>query len=181
MINNSNYLVGEVMISLEEYKEYLINYYRYEIDNNVSGRGRRRKELSRKYGDELLEKIINDTYDFIRDVFSSDTIKFGYCKFDLDMDTTSYISLNICGGGFADISFIDNKGRIISKYILGRIFGNQFMIYVKEDVEHRSEDDFVFGIDANYFLYMQGFPENMSDLEKELFGKNKQLVKTDIN
>ena len=169
------------MISLEEYKEYLINYYRYEIDNNESGRDRRRKEISRKYKDELLVKIISDTYDFIKDIFASDTIKFGYCKFDLDMDTTSYISLNICGGGFADISFTDIKGRIISKYILERVFGNQFMIYVKEDVEHRSEDDFVFNIDANYFLYMQGFPENMSDLEKELFGKNKQLVKTDIN
>lgn len=53
--------------------------------------------------------------------------------------------------------------------------------YIKSRALEEHEDNFVFGIDANYFLYMQGFPENMSDLEKELFGKNKQLVKTDIN
>lgn len=39
------------MLTINEYKKYLINYYRYEIDNNVEKRSKREEELKRKYDD----------------------------------------------------------------------------------------------------------------------------------
>ena len=101
------------MITIEEYKKYLIDYYKYEIDNNNDKRKERRIELSRKYNDELLNKIIVDTYDFIKDIFNSDTINKGYCSFELEDDTTSILSLNICGGGLQDTIITDMNDRNI--------------------------------------------------------------------
>jgi hypothetical protein len=159
------------MITLEEYKEYLINYYRYEIDNNDLKREERRKEFITKYSNEYIQKIIDDTYQFIREIFESDTIDYGYYNHHLEDDTTSYISLNICGGGFADTIFKDTNDRCISKYILRKVFGSHFMVYIKDDeIEYETEDPEIMGINCNYSLYMQEFPTNMKEIKENIFG-----------
>ena len=167
------------MISLKEYKNHLINFYEYEIDNNPNKRNERKIELERKYNNNALKKIIFDTYDFINDIFICDTINHGYCYFELGSDTTSYISLVICGGGCQDTIYTDLKGRNISKYILKNIFGNNFSIEVKEEERlfYSDNDLDVVGIDIDYLLYMQGFPRNMKEIKENLFGKSKQLKK----
>lgn len=160
------------MITLEEYKEYLISVYRYEIDNTEENINKRKNNLKRKYDDDFLRKIIIDTYSFVRDVLSSKTIKNGYCSFDLEKDTTSYIDLNLVGGYNSDTIFSDANGKLISKYILSKVFGDYFIIDVKEElIDYETEDEDIFGIDVNYSLYMQGFPKDIEKLQEKYLEK----------
>ena len=53
------------MITLEEYKMYLINSYVYEIDNTDKKRQERKNYLEEKYKDVYINKIIEDTYKII--------------------------------------------------------------------------------------------------------------------
>lgn len=170
------------MITLEEYKKYLIEYYRYEYDNSIEKRLERTLLLGRKFNDLLIQKIINDTYDLIKEVLDSDEAKNGYCKFELDEDSTSYISLGLVGGYFTDILFKDNKGRIISRYIMQKVFGSYFYIDVTEEEYYfTDEDDFdgvdIIGVDCHYSLYMQGFPNNLDEIKNDLFGETRELSK----
>lgn len=166
------------MISLEEYKNYLIDTYHWEYDNNDKMKQERKERLSKKYSDEFLQKIVKDTQKFVADIFNSETINYGYCRFELYQDTTSYISLGLSGGWFSDRLFTDIKGRIISEYILHNIFGKQFMIYVKdEEIIIDTDNDLIVGVDYTYSLYMQGFPQNINEIKEEFLDKTKQLIK----
>jgi len=162
------------MITLEEYKQYLINFYIVEYDSTKEKLNERNKILSNKYPDELLLKIINDTYDFIYDIYNTNTLEHGYCEFKLEDNTESFIKLDLIGGWFSDRLFsIDNK--IISESILKRVFGNSFMIYIREDeIEEVNEED-IYSLYDEYYLYMQGFPNNMNKIKKDLFGKTRVL------
>ncbi len=165
------------MTTLDEYKEYLINYYRWPIDNNEDRRKERAIYLSERYSDQYLQKIIDDTYSFIKDIFLSDTIKKGYCMFDVDENPSSYIKLAIHGGGFSDNIYIDSEKRCVSEYLLKRIFGEYLIVELREnEIEYESGDD-IFGIRCEYSLYMQGFPQNVDEIKEKLFGKNKKLIK----
>ena len=166
------------MITLEEYKKYLIDYYIYEYDNNEKKRIERTTLLGREFNDILIQRIIDDTYDFIKEVLDSDEVKEGYCNFELDEDRTSYISLGLVGGYFADTLFRDNKGRIISRYIMQRVFGSQFIIGIKEEEYHFGDEDDIdgvdiMGIDYHNSLYMQGFPSNLDEIRRDLFGETR--------
>ena len=146
------------MISLYDYKEYIINYCDYEIDNNEEKINQRCIELLGKYSDSYLRKIIDDTYDFISEMPLEDIMERGYYTYDLDRDTTSYISLNITGAGVADTIFTDAEGRLISKYILRKKFGDSLVVYVKEEeVPSNTKDKKLVSYDGDYSLYMQGF------------------------
>ena len=152
------------MITLEEYKEYLISVYRYEIDNTEENIIKRKNNLKKEYDDNFLRKIIIDTYKFIREILSSETIKHGFCSFDLEDDNTSYIYLDLVGGYNSDTIFSDSNGKLISKYILSKVFGDYFIIDVKEElIDYETEDEDVYWIDVNYSLYMKWFRK---DIEK---------------
>lgn len=159
------------MISLEEYKNILIDYYFYECDNSIEKRKLREQNLNKEYGDEYLNKIIEDTYNFIKKIF--DEIENSYFKIPLYEDTTSYISLNLIGGYSSDTLFTDCSGSIISRYILKRTFGSQLIVEVHTDEYEIDDDPDVISFSYIYSLYMQGFPDNMEDIKEELFGKNK--------
>ena len=58
-------------ISLDSYKKYLVDYYKYECDNNEICRQRRKDSLERQYTDELLNSIIDGTYRFIDKILES--------------------------------------------------------------------------------------------------------------
>ncbi len=156
------------MITLEEYKKYLINHYRSEYDNNSEKREERKRILERKYSDEDLQRIISQTYDFIRDVLISDTLDSGYIKIPVYDDTTEYISLNLVGGYFSDMYIIDNDGRQISEHIINDFFGKQINFEIREEITEKEEDDIV-GLYPDYFIYMQGFPNNIEEIKKEFF------------
>lgn len=156
------------MITVEEYKDHLINIYRSEYDNNPEKREERKQILERHYSDEDLQRIISQTYDFIRDVLLSDTLEYGYIKMPVYDDTTDYISLNLVGGYFSDMYIIDDNGRQISEYIINRFFGNQVNLEVREEITEIEEDDVV-GLYPEYFIYMQGFPQNINEIKKAFF------------
>lgn len=163
------------MISLDEYKEYLINYHIFNIDSIEENKNKRTEYLSGHYSDKYLQKVIDNTYDFVKDIFASDTIQDGYCIFDADENSQSSIYLNTHGGYDSDKIFIDLQGRYISEYILKQVFGNYFCIYLKiEEIDYDVDEDIV-GIMYQYSLYMQQFPKNMDEIKENLFGKTKGL------
>ena len=165
------------MTTIDEYKEYLINYYRWPIDNNEESKRKREVYLLSKYSDQYLQKIIDDTYNFIKDIFSSDTIKFGYCIFDANENSISYINLAIHGGGPSDNIYIDLEERNISEYLLKQIFGKFFSIELREDVFEYEADEDIIGIRYKYSLYMQGFPQKLDEIKEKFFCKNKKLIR----
>lgn len=165
------------MISLNEYKNKLVNSYNWPIDNTESEREKRRQLLTKKYSDEYLEQIISDTNSFIKDVLSSETLEYNYFKSKIDDDTTSYIDLNLHGGWKSDTLFIDVTGRIISKFLIQQIFGSDLLIDVKEDEFEDTSDEDILSYYYRYYIYIQGFPSNVSELKKMMLSDEKKLVK----
>ncbi len=167
------------MISLEEYKKHLIEYYVYEIDNNDEAREKRRTMLDTIYGDEYLQKIINNTYDFIKTIFEKNTLEHGYCNFEVENNKTTFIHLDLKGGWYSDYLYYDNKRKIISEYILKQEFGRFFDIHIESDLEpFATEDKDLVSYTPHYSLYMQGFPKNIEETKERLFGNSKQLIRT---
>lgn len=168
------------MITLDEYKDYLVNWYKYEIDNTEERRNERKEYLNRVYNDDFLQKIIDDTYTFIRQIFDSSTIKKDYCSFPLNNDSPKYISCPyIVGGGFSDIIYIDLDGKFISRYILKYVLGKSLCVsLIDEEIPFDADDEDIISFDYMYYLYLQGFPKNLQELKENLFGNNKAMVKT---
>ena len=166
------------MISLSEYKQHLLSFYTWPIDGNIDEIEKRKKIMNEKYSDEYFEKIISDTNSFIYEVLLSETIKYDYFKKEIDDDTTSYIDLNLHGGWPSDTLFVDDtSGIIISKYLMQQVFGSYLQIDVEcDEIEDTSDED-ILSYYYRYYIYMQGFPENIDEIKESFFGKSKQLVK----
>ena len=90
------------MISLNEYKNYLVNTYSWSIDSSEELTLKRKEALIQKYGDEFLSKVIADTYDFARSVLDDENINYGYYRNNVFDDTTTYINLGLHGGWMSD-------------------------------------------------------------------------------
>ena len=163
------------MITLDEYKEYLINFYRSEIDSGENKKMERKDYLSSHYSDQYLQKIIDDTYSFINDILSMDTIKDGYCVVGANENSlTTTINLSITGGGPSDDIYIDLNGRYISSRLLNKVFGNSFVVFLKVDEIEYDVDEDILGVTYNYYIQMQNFPINLDEIKEELFGKSKK-------
>ena len=166
------------MISLTEYKQYLISVCHWPIDHDIAEIEKRKNIMNKRYSDEYLEKIISDTYSFIYDVLESETVKDGYFLKEIDDDTTSYIKLDLHGGWHSDTLFVDDtSGRIISEYLMKQVFGSYLSIYVKYDEIEDTSDEDILSYYYRYYIYMQGFSENIDKIKESIFGKSKQLVK----
>ncbi len=166
------------MISLTEYKQHLINVCHWPIDHDIAEIEKRKNIMNKRYSDEYLEKIISDTYSFIYYVLESETIKSGYFLKEIDDDTTTYIDLNLHGGWHSDTLFVDDtSGRIISEYLMKQVFGSNFSIYVNYDEIEDTSDEDILSYYYRYYIYMQGFPENIDETKEIFFGKSKQLAK----
>lgn len=164
------------MISLDEYKEYLLNYYKYPIDSTLERKKERMIVLEKRYPDSFLNKVIDDTYNFVKDMFYFETInKSGYCNFEVNDDTSFGIRLNITGGGYSDYLYKDVNNRVISSYILKRVFGDMLDIEIKNYEIERKTDDDVYSFDYHYFLYMQWFQIDVDKLKENIYGKEKIL------
>ena len=59
-----------------------------------------------------------------------------------------------------------------------RVFGSQFIIGIKEEEYHFGDEDDIdgvdiMGIDYHNSLYMQGFPSNLDEIRRDLFGETR--------
>ena len=158
------------MITLKEYKRYLIEQYHYEEDNTPEKKEERRQILERKYSDEVLNSIINNTYLFIKDVLDEAYIEDGYDyhKIPVKEDTTSHISLGLAEGYHSDTLYRDNKGRTISKYVAKQFFGGYFYIDLLEEEREIETDDEEISFDYDYYIYMQNFPKKIHRYKREI-------------
>lgn len=164
------------MVSLNEYKNYLANTYSWSIDNSEELALKRRKLLELKYGDEFLSKVIGDSYNFAKSVLNSSTINNGYFRDELSDDTTMYINLELHGGWMSDTLYVDSEGRQVSAHIIKTIFGRGIMIELRtEEVEREVEAD-MFTFDYNYYIYMQGFPEDLSVIRDSITPSEMKLT-----
>lgn len=162
------------MITLDEYKQYLLNNYKYKADGKLARIIEREFFLSKFYPDEYLNKIIVDSYDFIKDLFHYESLKKGYVHIELEKNSSTGIYLNKTGGGYSDELFVDEQERIISKYILKKVFGSQFHIEIDcDETLFETEIEELIGVNYHYYLYMQGFPNNLDEIKENLFGKSK--------
>lgn len=160
------------MINLEEYKEYLINTYKHQIDNSKEKIKNRQVYLSKYYKDEYLSKIIQDTLHLINILLKLDDTNYYYVK--MPDSNINYISLNLSGGWHSDIIYEDINGNLISEYILKRVIGNYLSIDIKE-VEHEfdTEDPDILSYDYEYYLYLQNF-QNKLDKKLKLSKTNNE-------
>lgn len=165
------------MISLNEYKDYLASSYSWPIDNSEYLALKRKKLLELKYSDEFLSKIIGDSYSFAKSVLNSNTINNGYFRDELSDDTTMYINLELHGGWMSDTLFVDSEGRYISKYIIKTIFGRSVLVELRTEEVEREVEDGMFTFDYNYYIYMQGFPEDLSDIRSFISSNEMKLTK----
>ena len=167
------------MISLDEYKNYLVNNYNWPMDSSSLLVSKRRDLLREKYSDEFLSRVITDSYSFARSVLNSDTLNSGYFKNYLSEDTTTYVNLGLHGGWMSDTLFIDSQGRYVSKYIIKTIFGMSVIIQLITEEHERETEDGIFTFDYDYFIYMLGFSTNL-DLIRESIS-NTEIKLTKIN
>ena len=166
------------MITLEEYKKYLLNTYRYAIDGTPEKYQEREKFLKNWYSDGMLNKIIEDTYSFARDIINNMDKEYRFWELDIDEDKSFEINLLISGGYDSDYIYEDNDGRFISRYILETIFGKSFMISVNCDlIERENDDPDILSYYHRFFLSIQGIPKDLDDIKKELFKDEKILKK----
>ena len=126
------------VFELENYKNYLIDTYRYEIDNNEFSKNKRKELLKKWYGDELLQNIISDTMDFVI-YLSEKNLNNENCWYDIDLlEDANYIFLNLTGGWFSDVLYrINLEGKVItiSRHLLRRFLGEKFIIEEDSHIE----------------------------------------------
>lgn len=165
------------MISLNEYKNYLVNTYSWSIDKSEVLVLKRKKVLEKKYSDEFLSKIISDSYEFARSVLDDASINYGYYRNNVFDDTTTYINLGLHGGWMSDTLYVDSEGRYISTHIIKTIFGRNIMIELRTEEVEREVEDGLFTFDYNYYIYMQGFKEDLSAIRDSISSSEMKLTK----
>ena len=153
------------MVNLKQYKNFLINKFNLEADNLNYKRILRKINLESSFSDEDLINIIYDTYSFANDILKNDTINDNYCKIPVDGDVTKELYLGLLDKQPSDLLFYDSHGRIISKYVAKKIFGNDFCIDL---VKEKDNND--------YYICMQEFPNDIYLLKNEI---NILLEKTE--
>ena len=149
-------------ISLDSYKKYLIDHYKYECDNNEICRQRRKDSLERQYTDELLNSIIDGTYRFIDKILELSSSDYpGYIEIPLDFEADiSYLFLNLTGGWMSDTIVRDSDGNFYSVGLIRCAFGPYFIIEpskvkYNEEEDIIDEDTFILSEIPNYSLYIQ--------------------------
>lgn len=136
----------KVKTTLEEYKEYCVNYYYWECDNTVEKLNERKTRLAR-LGEDYLKTIVNNTY-----IFAGYLLQYLKEKNQIYKDnifTSIYyhesdtVSLGCTGGHFADQLYeVECYGTTIwiSEHILNRVL-NGLSIEEDYDTEENFEDN----------------------------------------
>ena len=141
------------------------------IDNDQGevkiNREEKKDILNQKYGDIKLERIIHDTYFFIKDVLDNAFLDDGNDSYQEPVESVSYISLPLFTP--SDTLYIDCKGRIISKYIMKRFFCEGFSLEMKEEKKESIEENGTIRKDSPYSLSMRNFPKNIYPYKREIY------------
>lgn len=123
--------------NLDYYKNYLVSFFKYEVDNSEVKKNERRKYLEQSYSDEELLEIIENTKEFIMELIQKITADdTPYISIMLTI-SLKYISTNCCGGFQADTLIpVDeyDEGKFISQHLLKMFLGRNIF------VETRSEE-----------------------------------------
>lgn len=161
-------------ITLEEYKNYLVNKYVYEYDNNETKRQKRISILNRNYNDEYLEKIIIGTYNFVNKIIEIyENNPNGYIEIPLKREPKiTYIDLFLMGGWKSDTIVSDSENNFYSISILKKIFGEFFYIEpCKIEIEEELYEDDEFSILSeipSYYLYIQFKKESIENAKTKV-------------
>lgn len=150
-------------MNLDTYKNYLISYYYHECDNNDVKREERNNAINKRYSNEFLLKIIENTKDVFQTLlttmhesgnFYQDNIFYSLHYFD-----DNRISSNCTGGWCPDIIInLDyEKKQCISLYLLRQLFGISFHIYHDYDeIEYYNEEEDSGDLNVIPKLYITG-------------------------
>lgn len=170
------------IFNLENYKNYLIGVFHYEIDNNETSENKRRKVLNNHYGDEQLQKIIDDTLSFSIYLLECNLQnETRWCDIDL-LEDADYIFLNLTGGWFSDTLYKINckdSEITISRYLLKRFLGNDFKIYEDSYGEETSDVDDDFEIYNEYYYPFIRIIGDFQQLE-EKYQSLKELKQNEL-
>lgn len=160
------------MITIDEYKKILIDYFLFETDDTDEKKRKRRLELSSKYSDYYLGGIIEDTHSYIKDVLNNPTSQEGYYLSPLDGEKIEYISLGLDENVSSDILIKDQTGRLISKRILVKVFGSQIYFGIRKESIPLVLVDGLITEDFKYQLQLNTLPNNLKQIKEKLFGKS---------
>lgn len=163
------------MFDLEEYKEEVIAYYRWERDNTEEERIKRRKMLSIRYSDEYLLNIIQNTEEFIYYLINKmetenkvidDNI---YTLIELESDKATYynntLNLNLTGGWPSDTFFYIEKGKLISMSLLRKFFKCFHIECFCEEVDVYYAGEEAGHIEEKWFFYISGSINRFNELK----------------
>lgn len=148
-------------ICLNEYKEYLVNSYKHECDNNEIEKNKRFVLLSNKYTDEFLVDIIIGTYSFVNKIITiSENDYYGYIRIPLESEPDiNFIELDLTGGWMSDTIVKDSDNNFYSLGLLRKIFGDLFIVEpckVEISEEFDEGDDIsILSEIPSYYLYIQ--------------------------
>ena len=162
------------MLTLFEYKELLVNHCKYKFDNTELKKENRRKKLINEYQDDFLEKIIKDTYSFIRLLLDLDLQDKDTYSFPVNNISLINISLNDYIEDNADEIFVFLDNILISKRILKEELGEDFYIAIKEEEHYTGYFDSLVKIKYSEKIDLKNFPDNLDEIEKRLFGTGRQ-------
>lgn len=169
-------------ITLNEYKDYLINIYKHEYDNTEYQITKRKNILKNKYKDNYLESIILGTYEFVNKILEmSDDNYHGYINIPLEKrPDIVYINLDLSGGWMSDTIVKDSDNNFYSVHLLKKIFGPFFYIEpceveLIEEIDEELDFEIISEIPL-YHLYIQCKKE-IIDVVKQQISKNKSKTK----
>lgn len=161
-------------ISLNEYKNYLVNKYIHECDNNETERTKRESILNTNYKDEFLESIIIGTYDLVAKIIEmSENDYYGYIKLPLECEPNMiHINLNLTGGWVSDIVVKDSLNNFYSIGLLKEVFGDFFTIEpdwieMTEEYDEIDDDISILSEIPSYYLYIQCKKEIIDNVKND--------------
>lgn len=154
-------------MTVEEYKNEIINFYVEPIDETFERLFERRRIFEKRYSEEFISKVISDTYKFI-ELLEKECET--YYRVKVSEEAKSYISLGLFGGRPSDILYHDCFGNIISRKILNRYYKNEVMIEIIDD-EYTNEDEInedisIVSYSYDSYIYVQRSMKNI--LSKKL-------------
>lgn len=167
------------IITVEEYRNALIEYYKYDYDKNTYGL--RKTVINNLYNDEYLERIITETTEMYKFLFEK--IKTEGHEFEdkvytsIDIEERQIHITNGCVGGWASdtiyIFIMGTQSYYISDHIIRLYFPN-FDIYLHEDIVERMEEEDI----GSFFPIQKLFIKCSKDVyEKQIGNINLEDIK----
>ena len=143
------------MFNFDEYKKYLIDYYKWECDNNEESYNKRKWHVNHFYSDEDLNNIVINTEEFIHYLMGKLTTNTKvhndniFDNVELIDEPPPHIMYNFisngCGGGWHsdELFFMDNKENDpISLYLTKQFFGKSFRMNISRTIcEYYNEEE----------------------------------------